>query len=56
MKLHLDPYILQLMISYILYQLIRLDSSPYGAYKKLGMTGRREMMLHHVLHFIQIFF
>ncbi len=36
MKLHLDPYILQLMISYIVHQLIRLDSSPYGAYKNWG--------------------
>lgn len=36
MKLHLDPYILQLMISYIVYQLIRLDSSPYRAYKNWG--------------------
>ena len=36
MKLHLDPYILQLMISYILYQLIRLDSSPYRLTKNWG--------------------
>lgn len=37
MKLHLDPYILQLIVSYIFHQFIRPDASPYGAYKELGM-------------------